>query len=189
MAQAEIATKGSTIDTVRAIRFNDEAALRQLYATNYPRVERFVLNNSGNQDQAKDVFQEAFIAVWRNIQMDKFQPQNESSLDAYIFQIAKNKWMDQLRSSHFTRVVSMEKAVVPQQEDDLPVEGEHAYLEAVKTHFKSLGENCRKVLRSFYFDNQSMKDIADAMGWTEATAKNNKYRCIQKLKELINKNS
>jgi DNA-directed RNA polymerase specialized sigma24 family protein len=32
-----------------------------------------------------------------------------------------------------------------------------------------------------------LKEIAKDMGWTEATAKNNKYRCMEKLRSMINK--
>jgi RNA polymerase sigma factor (sigma-70 family) len=170
-----------------AIRQNDESVLRQLYVSNYPRVESFVLNNNGTSDQAKDVFQEAFIAVWRNTQLDRFQPQNGAGLEAYLFQIAKNKWMDYLRSGHYNKVVRMDTASLPAQTADEAPHGEHEYLAAVKKHFAALGENCKKILTLYYYNNQSMKLIAEEMGWTEATAKNNKYRCIQKLKELINK--
>ncbi|MGB8194838.1 MAG: sigma-70 family RNA polymerase sigma factor [Chitinophagaceae bacterium] len=189
MLQAAQAAQSDVWTQFRAIRQNDESVLGQLYASNYPRVESFVVNNSGTADQAKDVFQEAFIAVWRNIQLDRFQPQSGAGLDAYLFQIAKNKWMDYLRSGHYTKVVRMNTTVLSAREDDEAPAGEHEYLAAVKKHFAALGDNCKKVLTMFYYDNESMKQIADQMNWTEATAKNNKYRCIQKLKELINQQS
>lgn len=186
MAQTVFAVHTDVRDQVKAIRLNDEAALRRLYTSNYPRVESFVLNNNGNSDQAKDVFQEAFIAVWRNIQLDRFQPQNGAGLEAYLFQIAKNKWMDYLRSGHYNKVVRMDTATVAAREADEPPAAESDYLSLVKKHFAGLGDNCKKILTLYYYDNQSMKEIAEQMSWTEATAKNNKYRCIQKLKDLIN---
>ncbi len=189
MAQAVFAEHSDVWQQFRAIRQNDEPALRQLYASNYPRVENFVLNNNGSADQAKDVFQEAFIAVWRNIQMDRFSPQSGSGLDAYLFQIAKNKWMDYLRSGHYNKVIRMDGATLPAQEVDETPAGENEYLAAVKKHLGALGDNCKKILTLYYYRNQSMKQIAEQMSWTEATAKNNKYRCIQKLKDLINNQS
>ena len=50
---------------------NDEQVLKYLYVTNYPKIEKYVLSNSGTIDDAKDIYQEAFIAVWRNVQLDK----------------------------------------------------------------------------------------------------------------------
>lgn len=185
MAQAALA-QSDVWTQLSAIRQNDESVLRQLYATNYPRVESFVVNNNGTADQAKDVFQEAFIAVWRNIQLNRFQPQNGAGLDAYLFQIAKNKWMDYLRSGHYNKIVRMDTAAISAREEDEAPAWEQDYLAAVKKHFPALGDNCKKILTLYYYDNKSLRNIADQMNWTEATAKNNKYRCIQKLKELIN---
>lgn len=122
--------------------------------------------------------------MWRNIQLDKFQPKNDTALDGYLYQIARNKWMDYLRSSYHTKTVRMEKISVVEESDSVHPDQE-AHLLAVKKHFANIGDNCRKVLTMYYYQKQSLRKIAETMDWTEATAKNNKYRCIQKLRELI----
>ena len=187
MAESSYVHRHSVFEQLQAIRANDEKALRQLYVSNYHKIESFILKNSGTEEQAKDVYQEAFIALWRNIQLERFQPQNDTALDGYLYQIARNKWMDHLRSGHFNKVVSMDTADMHLPDDGGNASDTNALLDAIRLHFKLLGDNCRKVLTLFYYDNDSMKKIADEMGWTEATARNNKYRCIQKLRELLNK--
>jgi RNA polymerase sigma factor (sigma-70 family) len=188
MGQDSVAPHIAAQEQLQALRANDEAVLQQLYHANYYKIEAFVINNSGTADQAKDVFQEAFIAVWRNIQLGKFQLQENASLEAYLFQVAKNKWMDQLRSAHHTKVVRIDNTAMPEGKT---TDEQESFLEeniaAVKKYFSKLGDNCRKVLTLFYYEDASMKEIADQMNWTEATAKNNKYRCIQQLKEMLNK--
>jgi RNA polymerase sigma factor (sigma-70 family) len=189
MAESSFAEQDGEMEKVRAIRSNNEAALKLLYTSNFHKVEHFVLNNNGTTDQAKDVFQEAFIAVWRNIQLDRFQPQNESALDGYLFRIARNKWLDYLRSGHYKNVVPMDAIVIPDIEADLIPKEENDHLALIKKHFVDLGENCKKILTMYYYKNDSLRKIADEMGWTEPTAKNNKYRCIQRLRELVNKDA
>ncbi|MET0465776.1 MAG: sigma-70 family RNA polymerase sigma factor [Chitinophagaceae bacterium] len=188
MGQDSVVPHITAQEQLQALRANDETALQQLYHANYFKVENFVVNNSGTPDQAKDVFQDAFIAVWRNVQLGKFQLQENASLEAYLFQVARNKWMDQLRSAHHTKVVRIDSDLMPEAKTTDPAD---SFLEenisAVKKYFGRLGENCRKILTLFYYDDASMKEIADQMNWTEATAKNNKYRCIQQLKEMLNK--
>ncbi|MCY7423222.1 MAG: hypothetical protein LH478_15935, partial [Chitinophagaceae bacterium] len=49
-----------------AIRSNNALILSSLYRNNYFKVERYVVENNGSVTEAKDVFQEAFVAVWRN---------------------------------------------------------------------------------------------------------------------------
>ena len=169
-----------------AIKANDEAALKSLYENNYCKIEKYVLNNSGSSEQAKDIYQEAFIAVWRNIQLDKFYPESESALNGYLYQIARNKWMDFLRSNHHKKNIPLSH-LVNRFPDEIDEEEENGYLTMVRNKFEELGENCRELLTRFYYKKQSMKIIAEKFEWTEATARNNKYRCLQSLRELIKK--
>jgi RNA polymerase sigma factor (sigma-70 family) len=167
---------------VSAIRENDEKALKLFYQSNYPKVEKYVLENNGSVDEAKDIFQEAFIAVWRNIQLDRFKLQQQSSLDGYLYQVAKYKWIDQLRrnknrNTHLTVAIEEPLVILEQEEEN--------YLEKVKLHYAAIGEPCRSVLYRFYFLKQTMSEIAVAFSWTEPTAKNNKYRCLQKLRSMV----
>ncbi len=167
-----------------AIKANDEAALRSLYESNYHTVEKYVLKNNGCIDQAKDIYQEAFITVWRNIQLDKFYPENENALAAYLCQIARNKWMDHLRSKHYKKNKSINDLVHKIPDENIEVE-ENNFISDVKKHFEKLDENCKEVLTLFYYKKQSMKKIALRFAWTAATARNNKYRCLQRLREIL----
>ncbi|RYF87267.1 MAG: RNA polymerase sigma factor [Chitinophagaceae bacterium] len=172
-------------DQLAAIKQNDEAALKALYQQNFQRVEHYVLNNNGSTDEAKDVYQEAFIAVWRNIQLDRFTPVTETSLSGYLYQVAKNKWLDHLRSSHYKKVVPLKEMEDGKVEIVTLQETELAYLGSVRDNLAKLGDNCRELLMRFYYRKESLRVIAAAFDWTEATAKNNKYRCLQKLREFI----
>ncbi len=167
-----------------AIKANDEATLKSLYENNYHTVEKYVLNNNGSVEQAKDIYQEAFIAVWRNIQLDKFNHENESALIGYLFQIARNKWMDYLRSNHFKKNIKLSD-IEYRLPEEVADEEDNSFIANVKKQFEELGGNCRELLTRFYYKKESMKIIAKQFAWTEATARNNKYRCLQQLRELI----
>lgn len=175
----------NTAEQIVAIKANDDAVLRALYHANYYKVENFVLNNNGSAEHARDIFQEAFIAVWRSIQLDKFYPENETALTGYLFTIAKNKWLDHLRSGHHKKVIPLQQATVESQQEEALIEDENEYVISIKNNFKQLGENCKEVLTRFYYHKEPLKTIAKFFGWTEATARNNKYRCLQRLRELI----
>ncbi|RYF90867.1 MAG: hypothetical protein EOO03_02740, partial [Chitinophagaceae bacterium] len=78
---------------LHAVKNNNGQVLRQLYNDNFKTLLQYILQNSGTADDAKDIYQETFIAVWKNIQLGKFIPQHENALSAYIFQVGKNKWI------------------------------------------------------------------------------------------------
>ncbi|WP_353779322.1 sigma-70 family RNA polymerase sigma factor [Winogradskyella sp. 3972H.M.0a.05] len=175
--------------TIEAIKANDEGVLKLLYTSNYPKVEVFVLQNNGTKDHAKDIYQEAFLAVWRNIKEDKFIPKDDSSIHGYLYTIAKHKWLDFLRSKKYKKTV-YESELVGFKEPKMhvhPSTQDHEFEKKLKramTAFEGLGEPCKSLLKAFYFDKKSMKDIADELNIDPASAKNKKYRCMQRLREL-----
>ncbi|MEM7185705.1 MAG: sigma-70 family RNA polymerase sigma factor [Bacteroidota bacterium] len=179
------------LQVVEAIKANDSLVLKKLYQENYRKVEVFILKNSGSMPQAKDTYQEAFIAMYQNIKANKFVPSNETALQGYLFQIAKNKWTDFLRSSKFKRTTTMAADFQVNDEDTLVLETENetaSAQQAVMEAFKRMGDECRKLLEVFYFHKKSMREIALSLNIGEASARNKKYRCIQKLRELASPN-
>ena len=51
---------------------------------------------------------------------------------------------------------------------------------------KLLGEPCKTIIEDFYINNRSMKEICEEFGYTNAdNAKNQKYKCLQRLKKLF----
>lgn len=158
---------------------NDNAVLSELYKSQFPKFEHFVLANSGNGEQARDIFQEAFIVLWIKIRSEAFVPRNRSEVNGYLYRVAKNKWLDVLRSNRFKKKITLEEQhdVMVEQQDD-----RERKFNMVEKGIERLGDKCRDILNRFYFKKESMADIAEAFGWTEASARNNKYRCIQQLR-------
>ena len=145
------------------------------------------MKNSGTIPQAKDIYQDAFIAVWRNVKADNFMPLNESALQGYLYQIAKNKWMDYLRSAQFKKTSSLAHSFIAFEDkmDTSELEdSSDSRMSLAMSAFNKLGKPCRELLTKFYFDKQSVKHIAEELNLEEASARNKKYRCMQKLREL-----
>lgn len=174
---------------IDAIKANNSVVLKQLYTNNYHKIEAFVLKNNGTKDHAKDVYQEAFISVWNNVKSDSFVPQNETALQGYLYQIAKNKWMDVLRSSRFkkTKLIQHELDVIDKR-IDLHDDDEQDYvkkkLEQTMDAFKNLGAPCKELLTAFYFEKESLREIAKKLKIEENTARTKKYRCMEQLREI-----
>lgn len=175
-------------ELVSAIKANSELVLKKIYQDNYKKVEIHILQNSGSIAEAKDVYQEAFIAMWQNVKKDKFIPRNDTALQGYLFQIAKNKWIDVLRSSQFKKTASLTNRFdkVEGEIDELREAQEENDLKLISTMtaFRDLGSECKDLLRRFYFEKSSLIDIANNLGLAEASARNKKYRCIQQLRKI-----
>ncbi len=76
----------------------------QMYEQNYQFVERFVLKNNGNVDDAKDIFQDIMLALIEKIYADDFEL--TASLSTYIFAIGKNLWLKKLRNISYHKEIT-----------------------------------------------------------------------------------
>ncbi len=75
-----------------------------MYEQNYQFVERFVLKNNGNVDDAKDIFQDIMLALIEKIYADDFEL--TASLSTYIFAIGKNLWLKKLRNISYHKEIT-----------------------------------------------------------------------------------
>jgi len=175
---------GNSSKIIAGFKNNNAAILKQVYLNVYPKVSAYVHKNNGSEDQAKDIYQEAFVSCWKNVKEDRLS--STANIEAYLFTIAKNKWVDYLRSTTYKRnkgnIAATDLKTVT---DDVPNDESHeANLNAMNTALKRLGASCKTLLRLFYFERRSMDQIAVELKMTAASARNQKYRCMQKLRTL-----
>lgn len=167
------------------IQRQEETLLRELYEENFRQVETYILKNSGNSEDARDLYQEAFLAVWRNIQLEKFLPGDRNEFAAYLFQVSRFKWIDLLRTRKVRPIVPLnDRESIDTDVYETDTE-EAKLIKQVRNKFSELGIKCRDLLTRFYFQKQHLREIAQYFDWTEPTAKNNKYRCLQQLRALL----
>lgn len=150
-------------------------AVKGLYSA-LPPVKKYILANNGTGEDAKDIFQDALVVLYKKIQTGNLVL--TVSLQNYLLAIAKNCWLQELRRRKKIRVAD--------QEQDIPenvLNEEPGFINAAAA-FNLLGEKCRQLLILFYFNKRSFKEIAAALSFSdEKVAKNQKYRCMQKAKE------
>jgi len=148
-------------------------------------IKGYVIQNSGSEDDAKDVFQEGLIALISNLNKNKFQ--GKSALKSYLFSICKNLWLQKIRKEKKTEnIKSLEE--VPYEETDK--DDKEKMFEAMQHQFKKLGGKCQQILIEFYYKKHSIKKLQEIYGLGSAqAAKNKKSRCLKKLSEMVNMDS
>ncbi|MEO1653708.1 MAG: sigma-70 family RNA polymerase sigma factor, partial [Bacteroidota bacterium] len=89
----------------------------------------------------------------------------------------RNKYMG--RIEEFDHFVPIDKIEQEAEEKEIQF---NKMAEAME----KLGEPCRSILRDFYLKKMSMQEICEKMGYTNAdNAKNQKYKCLQRLKKIF----
>lgn len=186
----------SQIEIIEGLRKNDSLIFKYLYADLYPKVRAYILKNNGNEEHAKDIFQESFISCWKNINEDSFTVNERTNIEAYLFTISKNKWKDYLGSVAFKRTTKLADThtlrKVPSDFNDEIDENEAIFEEKLielKRAFNQLGSACKELLTQFYYKQKSMDALASKYKMSSASVRNKKYRCMQKLKSFATDNT
>ncbi len=158
----------------------DENALDYLYKKYYKMMTRIVLNNSGTEDEAKDVFQDALLVFWQKAISGNLVL--TSKISTYIYSICLNLWrkeLDRKSRNSGEMVEGVTYQDVERQEK----------IKIIHDCINELGEACRKILTYHYFDGLSMQDIAEKLNFANTdTAKTKKYKCKKKLDMMIKRN-
>ncbi len=165
-------------------------ALTHLYRRYFPMVLHFVTNNSGSEDDAKDIYQEVLIVLYEKVRSGSLELQCQ--LKTYIYSVGRRLWLKQLaqRSRFMVRDVEMpasdELAVGQISEDLLDHEERDRQFDLMADSLDRLGEPCRTLLDDFYIQHLNMQEITEKFGYTNTdNAKTQKYKCLMRLKRLF----
>lgn len=161
----------------------DDFVLSLIYKQTLPQVKKYVRKNNGGDDDAGDVFQDAILAAWMNINEGKFQVKGTTEIGAYIFQIAKYKWLDKLKSAHHNKtrrleIVKMEPMEI--EASDMPDER----MDLMQKMYSLLGDKCKQILGLFYFEKKSLEEMGQLLSYDAATLRTMKYRCMMQLRKM-----
>ncbi|MFC2123973.1 RNA polymerase sigma factor [Bacteroidota bacterium] len=164
-------------EVLARIHRGDEVALDFLYKKYYRMMTKLVVTNSGTEEEAKDIFQDALIVFWRKVTGGNLVL--TSKISTYIYSICLNLWRKELdRKSRQSNEQKDEVMYIDIDRDER--------IRIVRQCINELGEICRRILMYYYFDGLSMSDIAEKIGYsTTDTAKTKKYKCKKKLDSLV----
>ena len=148
----------------------------------FPEVKRLLHSFGCDPITAEDIFQEALIIYLKKKNDSKFEFQLEPI--HFIKQTCKFLWFNQARKE--------QKQTIEVAEDNFSdscsaqwMEKELLYKQ-LESALTKIGERCRKLLHLFYGLGWNMIDIAKKLDFrSDKVAKAQKYRCIQKAKELV----
>ncbi len=182
-------SKAYTIESdqqiIEGVLKGNSLALDAIYKLYYPSISHMILQNNGSEDEAKDIFQEAVIVLYDKISKGDFEL--HSKLKTYLYAIARRLWLKQLNRAGFSTADIHQYEDILTAEDDMEKHEQlNLQFEQMEHAMEKLGEPCKTILYDFYIQNQSMQDICEKFGYTNAdNAKTQKYKCLQRLKKIF----
>lgn len=137
-------------------------------------------------EDAGEIYHYAVTAFYENVISNKLMVL-DCSVKTYLFAIGRKKYLENLKSQKkFNRSYDEHSLInLPDvQKTDALIKEQR--LECVERALDKLGEPGRTILELYYYHGKSMEEIADLLKYkNSATAKNLKYKCLQRLKKIV----
>jgi RNA polymerase sigma-70 factor, ECF subfamily len=199
MAQDATGAAGARVNSnvdeyIRAAQRGDQDAFAQLVRLYDQSVLRLAMNLLRSPEDARDVYQEAFLRVYRNLHTFRF----DCSFHTWLYRIVTNICLDQLRK----RKVRKEEATVVEtsdgpvdridsfEEDDAAADPERAMLNVqlrgrIEGALSDLTPRERMVFELRHYQGLRLRNIGEILGTTEEAAKNCLFRATQKMRSML----
>jgi len=161
---------------------SNEAIIDELMQQYGEDVLKLVMQYVHNNSVAEDLTQEIFVKCYRAL--PSFQ--NGSSLKTWLWRIAINHSKDYLKSWYAKNVEAKDNEVFMQVESSISVEQEVLQQQEDANLVKAvmaLPIKYREVIYLCYYEDQSMKEMADVLQINESTVKTR----LRKGKQLLKK--
>lgn len=162
---------------------NNTQVLNDLYKTALPQIIKFVCQNNGDVDEAKDIFQDAVVSLFTTVKLGKYDA--EKDVNGFLFFVSRNLWINRIkkRNKQFD-ISNISMPLIEESPMAVYISKDKEIL--IDKFMNMLGAKCKEILKYVIYDNLSMKEIAKLMNFGgETVAKSTHYRCKQKMMEII----
>jgi len=170
-------------ELIREAQRGDRGSFDQLVRRYDQSVLRLALHMLGNEQDAQDVHQDAFIKAYRHLGNFRF----ECSFYTWLYRIVTNLCLDQLRRRKSRREDpatvldssgdEMDLMANPGRELDRKVMGER-----IAAALDKLTPRERTVFELKHYQGLKLRTIGEMLSTTEETAKNTLFRATRKLR-------
>jgi RNA polymerase sigma factor (sigma-70 family) len=157
-----------------------DETFKELYDS-WPDIKRFMKTVGCGSTDAEDIFQEALLIFMRKLEDPSFE------LTVAPFHYVKNTckllWYNQARKQAKHQKIELDENVAELDDDWFQKE---LKLRSVEDAISKIGAQCQDLLKMFYGLGKSMVEIAKKLGMrSDNVAKVQKYRCINKVKDIL----
>ncbi len=165
----------------------DDHALAEVFDQFGPAVYGAAMRIMGDAASAQDVVQDVFVELWSR--PDRYDP-DAGPLRTYLLMLSRHRAVDLIRSE-LRRIARQERhGRLDPQGDQWPVIREVEIAETVSMVRAAVGllpESQRKVIELAYFQGLSCRQVAQAAGIPEGTAKSRLRLALAKLESVLDR--
>ena len=169
---------------LEGLKTSDNNVLEYVYKKYFPIVRFFVIKNSGTDEDAKDVFQEAIILIYKKLKEESLDL--TCSFKTYLYSVCRLLWLRQLEKKKVRSEVISDNQAFIQLEDEIDSQvAEQEQFRIYQKHFQLLHKDCQQIMQLF-LKKVPLKEIAQQMNIrSDKYLKKRKYECKEALIKRI----
>ena len=168
-------------DLIARCREGDREAHYRLYKLYSKAMYNVGFRITGNDADAEDALQEAFISAFHNLHLYRA----DAAFGAWLKRIVVNKAINVVKKRRHELIPEDDQWDVAQPEDPTPYR-EELTVDKVRQAVDRLPDGYRAVLSLYLLEGYDHEEIAGILGITESTSKSQLNRAKTKLKEILN---
>lgn len=186
-------TRSEEMNIITRVLDGDTNAFEALVIENQRQVYTLALKMLGNEEDAYDLSQDAFIKAFKNL--SKFR--GDSKFSVWLYRLTSNLCLDFLRSRKRRPTVSTSFANDEDEERELEIPDERFSPEgvleknelrrSVNAALESLPEDYRQIIILREINGLSYDEIAEVLSLELGTVKSRIFRARKKLCSIISK--
>lgn len=151
-------------------------AWETLFKKYYNEALLYVFSFCHNRALAEDVVQEAYMRAIRSIDEEK------DGFKFWLLKVCRNLYFDTLRKNKKVEAITSDMPSSESLVDDVIQKDEYR---ALYKAISLLKEDFREIVRLYYFDSMSVKEIASIVDESVDNVKIKLYRARLKLKDIL----
>jgi len=191
---AAVAEKMDESELIRAAQRGDQRAFEQLVRSYDQNVLRLAMNLLRSPEDANDIYQEAFLRVFKNLHAFRF----DCSFHTWLYRIVTNLCLDALRKRRVRReentVVETSEGVLDRMDtvEESRADGDpqrqllsRQLQKRIKEVLGELTPRERTVFEMRHYQGLRLRTIGEMLGTSEEAAKNCLFRATQKMRAAL----
>ena len=169
---------------VKLAKRGNRAAFGKLVLRYREKILNLAYDFLGDYESARDVAQDIFVKSWRNIR----EFEERSKFSSWLYRIAINTCLDAQKKIKKHRELPFTDQYLKSQEPSIIQQDRTGNIDdELAAAIMQLSRNQRTAIILRYFHDQSIHDIAEVIGCSDATVRIHLHRAIQKLDILLTK--
>jgi len=169
---------------MRRIAGGDERAYAMLVQKHLGRTVRTAMRILGNQADAEDAAQDAFIRVWKHAENWEPEANRGAKFTTWFYRVVTNLCIDYTRKKRGIALENIAEQETEEESGQERLEREDTF-QILQTHMNALPERQRTALTLCFYEEMSNKEAADIMDISIKALESLLVRARRSLRETM----